>query len=97
LDIRATSTYQYYDKECDFPKAEPLPEPPRAFELIPVADPKQHRRRRGRWSGLLVRFLRGAHHPPLPRILLSNVQSLDNKVDKVRAKVASRETLGIVT
>jgi hypothetical protein len=26
--------------------------------------------------------------PPLPSILLANVQSLDNKVDKIRARVA---------
>ncbi|CDQ85740.1 unnamed protein product, partial [Oncorhynchus mykiss] len=31
-------------------------------------------------KGLLVRFRRRAHHPPLPSILLANVQSLDNKI-----------------
>ena len=33
------------------------------------------------WSG-------SAHRAPLPRILLANVQSLDNKVDEIRARVA---------
>ena len=42
----------------------------------------------GRWSDLLVRLMRHAHHPPLPSILLANVQSLDNKIDKIRARVA---------
>jgi hypothetical protein len=61
--------------------------PPRTMDLIPEADPKQRRRRRGRRSGLLVRRRR-AHRPLLPSILLTNVQSLDNKVDKIRARVA---------
>ena len=88
MDIRATSTFQHYDQEYDLPEADPLSEPPRAFELIPKADPKQRRRRRGRWSGLQVRLGRRAHHPPLLSILLANVQSLDNKVDDIRARVA---------
>jgi hypothetical protein len=89
LDIRATSAYQHYDQEYDCPETDPLfTSPPRAFDLIPEADPKQRRRRRGRRSGLLVRHQRCAHHPPLPSILLANVKSLDNKVDKIRARVA---------
>ena len=83
LNIRATSTYQHYNQEYNFPEADPLSEPPRAFELIPEADPKQSRRR-----GLLVRLQRRARHPLLLSILLSNVQSLDNKVDEIREKVA---------
>ena len=62
--------------------------PPRTLNLIPAAAPKQCRRRRGRRSGLLVRLRRRAHHPPLPSILPANVQSLDNKVDEIRARVA---------
>ena len=46
-----TSTYQRYDQEYNFPEANPLSEPPKAIELIPEADPKQRRRRRGRPSG----------------------------------------------
>jgi hypothetical protein len=42
----------------------------------------------GRWSDLLVRLRRRAHHPPLPSILLANAQSLDNKIDQIRARVA---------
>jgi hypothetical protein len=82
------STYQHYDQEYDFPEADPMSEPLREFELIPEVDPKQHRRRRGRQSGLLVRLWRRAHHPPLLSMLLANVQSLDNKVDKMTARDA---------
>ena len=88
LDIRATSTYHHYDQVYDFPEVDPLSQPPSESELIPEADPKQRCCRRGRWSSLLVRLRRCAHHPPLPSILLANVQSLDNKVDKIRARVA---------
>ena len=66
------------------------------MDLILEADPKQQRRRRSRRSGL-VRLHRRAHRPPLPTILLANVQSLDNKVDEIRATVASRDTSEIVT
>ena len=89
LDIRATSIYQHYDQEYDFPKVDPLfGPPPRTMDLIPEADPKQLRRRRCRRSGLFVRLRRRAHCPPFLSIVLSNVQSLDNKVDEIRARVA---------
>ena len=83
------SIYQHFDQEYDFPEADRLfGPPPWTLDLIPEADPKQrHRRRRGRRSGLPVRLR--THHPPLPSILLlANVQSLDNKVDEIRARVA---------
>ena len=86
MDIRATSTYQHYDQEYDFPEAfGPLP---RIMDRIPAGDPKQRRRRRGRRSGLLVRLHRRAHRPLLTSILLANVQSLDNKIDEILARVA---------
>ena len=81
LDIRETST----TRNTTFQKADPLSAPPRVFELVPEADPKRRRQRRGCQSGLLVRLRMGAHHPPLQSILLANVQSL---VDKIRARVA---------
>ena len=62
--------------------------PPRTMARIPAGDPKQRCRRRGRWSGLLVRLRRRAHRAPLPSILLANVQSLDNKEDEIRARIA---------
>ena len=50
--------------------------------------PKKTTPKRGKRSGLLVRLRRRAHRAPLPSILLANVQSLDNKVDEIRARVA---------
>ena len=89
MDIRATPTYQHYDQEYDFHEADPLfGPPPRTMDRIPVGDPKQRHRRRGRRSSLLVRLRRWADRPPLPSILLANVQSLDNKVDEIRARFA---------
>ena len=67
--------------EYDFPEADPLFETPKAFVRIPKADPKHHRRRRGRRSGLLVKLWRRTHHPSPLSILLANVHSLDNKMD----------------
>ena len=94
LDIRATSTYQHYNQECDFPEADPLfGPPPRPMDLIAEVDPKQRRHRRGRRSDLLVRLRRRAHRPPLPSILFANVQSLDNKVDELRARVAFQKDI----
>ena len=88
LDIRATSTYQHYDQEYNFPTDPLFGPPPRTMDRIPVGDPKQRRRRKGRRSGLLVRLHRRAHRPPLPSIILANVQSLDNKVDEIQARVS---------
>ena len=88
-DIRATSTHHHYDQENDFPEADPVfCPPPRTMDRIPAGEPKQWRPKRGRRSGLLVRLRRRAHRTPLPSILLAKVQSLDNKVDEIRARVA---------
>uniref|UniRef100_A0A8K9USR6 Reverse transcriptase domain-containing protein n=1 Tax=Oncorhynchus mykiss TaxID=8022 RepID=A0A8K9USR6_ONCMY len=53
-----------------------------------AATQKKRLRKRGKRGGLLVRLRRRAHRAPLPSILLANVQSLDNKVDEIRARVA---------
>ena len=45
-------------------------------------------RKRGRRAGVLVRLRRRAHRPPLPTILLANVQSLDNKLCELRARIS---------
>ena len=89
MDIRATSIYQHYDQEYNFPEADLLfGPPPRTMDRIPADVPKQRHRKRGKRSSLLVRLRRRAHCAPLPSILLANVQSLDNKVDEIRARVA---------
>ena len=83
MDIRAAVTHQHYDQEYNFPKLDPLFLPSRAIELIPEAAPKHGGEEVfGVDSG-------GVHTiQPLPSILLANVQSLDNKVDKLRARIS---------
>ena len=89
LNIRATSTHHHYNQEYDSPEADPVfCIPPRTMDPIPAGDPKQRRRKRGKRSGLVVRLRRRAHRAPIPSLLLANVQSLDNKVDEFRARVA---------
>ncbi|KAI3377239.1 hypothetical protein L3Q82_009151 [Scortum barcoo] len=57
---------------------------------LPVVEPEQRRRRRKRGSraGVLVRLRKRENRPPLPSILLANVQSLDNKLDELRSRMA---------
>ncbi len=51
-----------------------------------------NRRRRkkhsGRHAGIRNRLRQRAHSPPLPSILLANVQSLENKMDDLRARIS---------
>ncbi len=57
-----------------------------------VAKSRRRRRRRKR-AAVLVRLRRRAFRPPLPTILLANVQSLDNKLCELRARISyQRET-----
>ncbi len=54
---------------------------------------KKRSRKRGKRAGVLVRLRRRAFRPPLPTILLANVQSLDNKLCELRARISyQRET-----
>ncbi len=54
---------------------------------------KKRSRKRGKRAGVLVRLRRRAFLPPLPTILLANVQSLDNKLCELRARISyQRET-----
>ncbi|CDQ93070.1 unnamed protein product, partial [Oncorhynchus mykiss] len=89
LNIRSASTHHQYDQEYAFRDADPvLCLTNRTTEWIPCSDPKKLLRKRGKRGGLLVRLRRRAHRAPFPSILLANVQSLDNKVDEIRARVA---------
>ncbi len=59
------------------------------------ARPRRKKRswKRGKRAGVLVRLRRRAFRPPLPTILLANVQSLDNKLCELRARISyQRET-----
>ncbi len=57
-----------------------------------VEENNGHRRRnkkhRGKSPGIRNRLRKRAHSPPLPSILLANVQSLKNKMDDLRARIS---------
>ncbi len=48
----------------------------------------RRRKHRGRRAGIRSRLRKRAHCPPLPSILLANVQSLENKMDDLRARIS---------
>ncbi len=50
-------------------------------------NPRRQRKHRGRRTGIRNRLRKRAHSPPLPSILLANVQSLENKMDDLRARI----------
>ncbi len=49
---------------------------------------RRRRKHRGRRAGIRNRLRDRAHSPPLPSILLANVQSLENKMDDLRARIS---------
>ncbi len=55
-------------------------------------DHLNNRRRRkkhsGRRAGICNRLRKRAHSPPLPSVLLANVQSLENKMDDLRTRIS---------
>ena len=57
-----------------------------SFVLPPICLPicRQRRKKRGKHAGILCRSR--YCNPPLPSILLANVQSLDNKMDELHAR-----------
>ncbi len=62
------------------------------LEILRNNDHLNNRRRRkkhrGRCAGIRNRLRKRAHSPPLPSILLANVQSLENKMDDLRARIS---------
>ncbi len=48
---------------------------------------RRRKKHRGRRAGIRNRLRKRAHSPPLPSILLANVQSLENKMDDLRARI----------
>ncbi len=70
----------------------PNPNPAWPLEILRNAENKGHRRRnkkhRGNSAGIRNRLRNRAHSPPLPSILLANVQSLENKMDDLRARIS---------
>ncbi len=67
---------------------------PFVWAALPVRPrPRKRRRKRGKRAGILFRLRRRAFRPPLPTILLANIQSLDNELCKLRARISfDRET-----
>ncbi len=51
-------------------------------------NPRRQRKHRGKRAGIRNRLRKRAHSPPLPSILLANVQSLENKMDNLRARIS---------
>ncbi len=51
-------------------------------------NPRRQRKHRGRRAGIRKKLRKRAHSPPLPSILLANVQSLENKMDDLRARIS---------
>ncbi len=51
-------------------------------------DPWRRRKHHRTCAGIRKRLRKRAHSPPLPSILLANVQSLENKMDDLRARIS---------
>ncbi len=51
-------------------------------------NPRRRKKHHGRRAGIRDRLRKNAHSPPLPSILLANVQSLENKMDDLRARIS---------
>ncbi len=51
-------------------------------------NPRRRKKHCGRRAGIRDRLRKRAHRPPLPSILLANVQSLENKMDDLRARIS---------
>ena len=70
-------THQHYDQEYDFPELDPL-------FVIPEAAPPPVEKRNSEWTSSLTQ--EACTPSTASSILLTNVQSLDNKVDEIRAR-----------
>ncbi len=53
-----------------------------------LKNPRRRKKHRGRRAGIRDRLRKRAYSPPLPSILLANVQSLENKMDDLRARIS---------
>ncbi len=49
------------------------------------------KKHRGKRAGIRNRLRKRAHSPPLPSILLTNVQCLENKMDNLRARISFQQ------
>ncbi len=60
-------------------------------------NPRRRKKHRGRRAGIRDRLRNKAHSPPLPSILLANVQSLEIRWTTLEPGQVSNGTLGTVT
>ena len=89
MDIRLAVTHHSFQQKFGFPDLDPLFELFEAALFILGAAPKEEEvQRSGRRSGALARLKQRENHPLLLSILLANVQSLNNKVNKFRARIS---------
>ncbi len=58
-------------------------------------NPRRRRKHCGRRAGIRNRLRKRARSPPLPSILLANVQSLENKMDDLRARISFQRDINI--
>ncbi len=58
------------------------------FLLGHLNNPIRRKKHSGKRAGIRNRLRKRAHSPPLPSILLANVQSLENKMDDLRARIS---------
>ncbi|XP_042078701.1 uncharacterized protein LOC121814866 [Haplochromis burtoni] len=89
LDIKDGLSYNFPEfKFCNTDA--PFADPPFISPETPLFSGPggRKRRRRGRRSGVLVRLRRRTYRPPLPSLLLANVQSLENKLCELRARIS---------
>lgn len=89
LDIKDGLSYNFPEfKFCNTDA--PFADPPFISPETPLFSGPggRKRRRRGRRSGVLVRLRRRTNRPPLPSLLLANVQSLENKLCELRARIS---------
>ncbi len=58
-------------------------------------NPKRRKikKHRGKRTGIRNRLRKKAHSPPLPSVLLTNVQSLENKMDDLRARISFQQDI----
>ncbi len=58
------------------------------LKKVHLNNPRRRRKPIGRRAGIRNRLRKRAHSPPLPSILLANVQSLENKMEYLRARIS---------
>ena len=89
LDIRTGTTHLVLDKYFFFNESDTndlLQTPDKAY--IPVIRMRKRQRYWRRRLGCLVRIRRRVGNLHLSSVLLANVQSLDNKIDKIRSQIS---------